>query len=630
MLSLLRSAAGTWVAKGLLSLLVVSFAVWGISGQLHQGFGAGQYVLTAGGTQVSPNEFRLAYDRQLSVMSQQLGQRLTRDQARTFGVDQQVLSQLLAGAVLDEQARAMRLGLSKDELATLTREDPAFHGPDGQFNRQQFDYVLRQVGMRPEDYLKSRGQAAIRQQIIQAVSDGLKVPDVFLKAVALYRGEDRTADYIVLAPTLVQPVGDPAADVLAKWFDGETKNYAAPEFRKLSYLKLSPDDIADATSIGDDQVKADYDKNKSKYATPETRTVEQIVFKSPDAAKAARDSIRSGSSFENIVQGEGKTLADVQLGTLTKDKIPDPAVADAAFKLKSGEVSEVVAGGFGPVLVRVTAVTPEHLRPFDEVKDEIRKDLALGEANRMLFDVHDKYEDARAGGDSMKEAADRLKLKIVTIDAIDRSARKPDGSVVNDLPDSQELLRSAFDTEVNAENPALNLSPDGFLFYEVGAITPARDRTLDEVHDKVVADWKAAETKSRLAGKAADVEKQVKDGTPLDKIAAELKLDKQTKRGLKREADDSDIGKSGIAAVFSVPQGGSGTVAAPDDQSQIVFKVTEADEPVGAGPDSVPDDAKRSFGSGMSNDLLEQLVARLQGEYPVSVDQAAIDRALAY
>jgi peptidyl-prolyl cis-trans isomerase D len=71
-------------------------------------------------------------------------------------------------------------------------------------------------------------------------------------------------------------------------------------------------------------------------------------------------------------------------------------------------------------------------------------------------------------------------------------------------------------------------------------------------------------------------------------------------------------------------------VAAPDDQSQIVFKVTEADEPVGAGPDSVPDDAKRSFGSGMSNDLLEQLVARLQGEYPVSVDQAAIDRALAY
>ena len=114
------------------------------------------------------------------------------------------------------------------------------------------------------------------------------------------------------------------------------------------------------------------------------------MFKSPDAAKAARDSIRSGSSFENIVQGEGKTLADVQLGTLTKDKIPDPAVADAAFKLKSGEVSEVVAGGFGPVLVRATAVTPEHLRPFDEVKDEIRKDLALGEANRMLLDVHDK------------------------------------------------------------------------------------------------------------------------------------------------------------------------------------------------------------------------------------------------
>ena len=58
--------------------------------------------------------------------------------------------------------------------------------------------------------------------------------------------------------------------------------------------------------------------------------------------------------------------------------------------------------------------------------------------------------------------------------------------------------------------------------------------------------------------------------------------------------------------------------------------MTEAFEPAGAGPDSVPEEARNSFASGLADDLLDQLVARLQTEYEVSVDQAAVQRALAF
>ena len=57
MLGVLRSAAGTWVAKTLLSLLVVSFAAWGISGKLMGGFAGHDSVIIAGGTKVSINEY---------------------------------------------------------------------------------------------------------------------------------------------------------------------------------------------------------------------------------------------------------------------------------------------------------------------------------------------------------------------------------------------------------------------------------------------------------------------------------------------------------------------------------------------------------------------------------------------
>jgi peptidyl-prolyl cis-trans isomerase D len=629
MLGILRSAAGTWVAKALLSLLVLSFLVWGISGRMMGGFAGHDAVIMAGGTKVSLNEYRLAYDRQLNQMSQQFGQRLTHEQATALGIDGQVLGQLVGGAVLDEQARKLGLGLSKDRLAELTREDPAFKGPGGTFDRRTFEYLLQQVGMRPEDYLKNRANVAVRQQIVEAISDGLKAPNTFLKAVALYRGEDRTIDYVSLPKSLVEPIEAPSDSALQAYFEQNKKTYAAPEYRKFSYVRLEPVDIMDPTAITDAQISEDYNKSKARYTTPETRTIEQLIFKTPDAAKAALDSLRTGATFDKIVAAEGKTEADILLGTLSKDKIADKAVAEEAFKLSANEVSPVVQGAFGPVLLRVTEIKPEVVKSLAEVSDEIRKDLAIGEASRILLDVHDKYEDTRASGASLAEAAEKLKLKLVTIDAVDRTGLRPDGSVVKDLPESPELIKAVFAAEPQAENDGITTADNGYLFYEVNSITPARDRTLDEVRQKVVTDWTAAETSKRLTAKAEDLEKRLKAGTTLDVIAGELKLDKQTKRGLKRETDDADFGKEGAAVMFGVGEGGTGLIPSPTGDGQILFKVAEVFEPAGADAGSVPEDAQKGFNAGLSDDLLDELVAQLRTQYDVRIDQAAATQALA-
>jgi len=627
MLNTLRKAAGTWVAKILLLVLVGSFAVWGISGQLI-GIGMSDAVVTAGGTEVSLKDYRLAYDRQLNVMSQRFGQRMTREMARALGVENQVLAQLVAGAVLDEQARLMRLGLSKDRIAALTAQDPAFLDANGRFDRQRFDYVLRQVGMRPEDYFANRAQVATRQQIVEAVSDGIKIPDAFLHAASLYHGEDRTVDYLVLPPSVLEAVAAPDDTTLSAWFEERKKDYAAPDYRKISYVKLEPEAIADEAAISDEDVRADYEKNKARYTTPETRTIEQLVFPSREAAEAALASLKSGSTFEQVVTGEGKTMADVLLGTMTRDAVPDQKVAEAAFALGQGSVSEIVDGAFGPVLVRVTKVTPEVVQPFEEVAGQIRHDMALAEASRVLLDVHDSYEDARAGGATLAEAAERLGLKVVTVEAVSRAGQRPDGTVIADLPASAELLREAFETEVNVENDPISLGSNGFVFYEVEGVTPARDRTLDEVRDKVTADWIAAETRTRLSQRTADLEKRLRDGETIDAIAAELGIDKQTKRGLRRDANDADLGGPGVAAVFAVPNGGVGAFDAPGDAGSILFRVTEVFEPAAAGAEAIPEPERANFSRGLADDLLDQLVAKLQAELDVRVDQNAVARAL--
>lgn len=628
MLNSLRNAARSWVSKVLLMLLVLSFAVWGISGQIFGGLGSN--VLAAGDTRVSIVEYRLAYDRQISLLSQQFGQRLTREQAQTFGLDNQVLSQLVAGAVLDEQAREMRLGLSRDRLAVLAAEDPAFQGPDGRFDRAQFDWVLRQIGMSPQDYLQNREQVAIRQQIVEAVSDGITAPETFLRAVSLYQGEDRTIEFVVLPGSLVEPIEAPSEDAVAQWFEDNKQSYAAPEYRRILYVKLEPEDIADPAAVTEEQARAEYDRNIARYTSPERRRIEQLVFANEEDANAALESIRGGATFEEIVAEQGRSMNDVLLGTFERERVADAAIAEAAFSLAEAEVSDVVSGAFGPILLRVTEITPENVRPFETVQSEIREMIALDEAHRTLVEAYDSYEDARAAGESLQEAASRLRLQVETVEAVDRSARTPEGTVLTDLPLSNELLREAFDAEVGAENAPLNIGSNGYVFYEVAGITPARDRELDEIRDQAIEDWTANERTTRLAQRAVEVNEQLSGGTPFADIAGELDAELQTRRGIKRDTNDADLGDAGVEAVFGVGRGETGIVRAADGASQIVFRVTEVAQPMGAGGDSLPENMRDAFASGIGDDLLDQLVARLQMQYPVTIDRNAIQQALSF
>jgi peptidyl-prolyl cis-trans isomerase D len=491
MLDSLRGAAQSWVAKLLLGLLSLSFVAWGVGDVFRQGF-TGNSVLSAGSSKVSPIEYRLAYNRQLALYQQQLNQRLTREQAKEIGIDGQVMAQLVAGVVLDEQSRKMKLGLSKERLATLTAEDPAFKDASGSFSRAAFDGVLRNAGMRPEDYLKSRSQVAIRQQVVESMTDGIKAPDAYLSALALHGGESRDVDYIALPVSIVQPVAEPTDSELQTFYDARKDNYKAPEYRKFSYVALTPDAIANPAAVDEATVKADYDKNIARYTKLETRKIDQLVFTSKDAAHAAKAKLVSGSTFDDLVIAEKKTPADVAMGDLQKKDLPDAKIADAAFNLAAGAVSDVIDGAFGPVLVRVAAVSPASVQPFEAVKEQIRKDIALNEANAVLLESHDTYEDARGGGDAMAAAAEKAKLKMVTVDASDVSGMKPDGMKIEALPSVAELLPAVFAAEPGVENAPLNLESSGFLWYEVTAVTAERDRPVAEIKGKLTADWKSA------------------------------------------------------------------------------------------------------------------------------------------
>ena len=627
MLEFLRRAAKTWVARGFFIILVGSFAIWGVSRSMVTG--TSDSVVTVGDQKVNVREFRMAYERQISVMSQQFGTQLTSEQARAFGIDQQVLSQLIAGAALDQLSYDMNLGLSQKRLAQIISDEPAFRSASGQFDRNLFQQRLRNAGLREEDYIKSQSKSAVRSQIVDAIADGFHAPDTMVKALTQYRMETRGVDYILLTNANIDPIKAPDDATLAPWFDKNKANYKAPEYRKVSYVKLAPADIMDLSAVSDQQVQEDYEKHKDAYRTAAKRTIEQLTFADKAAANIASDKLAAGTSFDDLVKEQGKTAADVLLGEFAEKDVPDQAIGKAAFAVAlDGGTTPVVDGTFGPVIVRVTGIKPELTKTLDEVKDKIRKDIALGLASEEVLNVHDRYEDARAAGSTMEEAAKQLKLTVGTIDAVDSAGLDMKGNAVKDVPESAKVISEAFKTDVNLETDALALGNDGYIWYQVDAITPERDRPLAEVHDKVVADWTAEQQKLALAKKAQDIVAEVKGGKKLADVAAGLFIAVETKSGIKRAAEDPVLSRAAIQAAFGGPLAHVANAEGVNGDGQIVLAVTEVN-PEGTS-DALDDQTQQinTLAASAGDDILDQMVEELKGNYGTIVSQQLAQQAM--
>ncbi len=147
------------------------------------------------------------------------------------------------------------------------------------------------------------------------------------------------------------------------------------------------------------------------------------------------------------------------------------------------------------MLVTVLKIEPRRQNRSPKRHRRSATHIALDRAKKQVQDLHDKIEDDRAGGSTLEEAAQKLKLPVVTFD-VDRSGRDPDGKLAVNLPHGPDIVSGAFASDVGVDNDPIDVD-GGYVWYDVAAITPARDRTLDEV--KGAVDAALARRRDRLA-----------------------------------------------------------------------------------------------------------------------------------
>ncbi len=627
MLRGMRKASSNWLGKIIMTVamgaLIVSFGVWGIA-DIFRGFGQST-LATVGHTEISINEFRQLYTDKLQQLGRQFGRPVTQDQARAFGLDRQLLEQTIAEATLDEEVRRLGLGQSDAETMRVLFSDPNFKGVGGSFDPQRFQAIIRQFGYTEARYIADQRRVSLRRQIAGTISAGLEPSRTLLEALSRYQNEQRSIEYVRLDAAQAGTIDPPSPETLAGYFDEHKAQFRAPEFRKIAFVVVTPEEIGKWSDVSDDDARKLFEQRKDRLGTPEKREVSQIVFPNMEEATAARGRIASGLSFDDLAKERKLKPADVDLGMIAKSGILDPAVADAAFSLPSGEVSQPVQGQFGVALVKVGAIQPAVEPTFESVAQDLKREIATARARDQVSSLRDKMEDERGGGASVLEAAQKLGLAATTLDAVDRSGHLPDGQPAN-VPPGLDVVAQAFNSDVGQDNESISYH-GGYVWFDVLGITPPRDRTLDEVKDKVEARWREDQIAGRLRTKANELVQKVGQAGNLADQAASIGAKVETATGVKRDGSVPGLPPSVTAAVFRTAKDGVGQAEGHTDGERIVFRVTDITVPPLDPNSEEAKKLKENLRRALGDEQLAQYVSRLEKEIGTTVNEAAFAQA---
>ncbi|MDE2377335.1 peptidylprolyl isomerase [Bradyrhizobium sp.] len=622
MLRGMRKASSNWLGKTIMAvvmgILIVSFGIWGIA-DIFRGFGQST-VAKVGGTEISLNEFRQIYTDRLQQIGRQFGRPLTQEQARAFGLDRQVLQQTIAEAALNEEAHRLGLGQSDDEIRRVVMNDPNFKGVDGKFDPQRFQAVIRNFGFTEQRYIAEQRRVSLRRQITGTIGAGIEPSKTMIDALSRYQNELRSVEFVKLDAAQAGQIDPPSPEALAAYFEDHKVQFRAPEYRKIAFVVISPEEVGKWTEVSDEDARKLFDQRKDRLGTPEKREVHQMVFPNVEEAQTARNRLTSGLSFEDLAKERGLNPADVDLGLVAKSAILDPAVADAAFALPSGEISQPVQGRFGVALVKVDKIEPGVEPNYAAAAPELKRELATERARTKVGELRDKMEDERGGGASVVEAAQKLGLSPVTIDAVDRSGRAPNGQPVANIPQGLDVVSQAFNSDVGVDNDPISFR-GGYVWYDVLGITPSRERNLDEVRDQVEARWRQDQIAAKLKAKATEMVQKVEQGGKLADEASGIGAKVETAARFKRDDSPAGAPASLVTAAFRTAKDGVGQTPAGSDV--VVFRVTDiVDPPVDAASDAVKK-MKEDLDRSLTDEQVAAYVAKLETDIGTTINQAA-------
>ncbi len=624
MLQAIRKSVTSWVG-----ILVLAIALGALVFTLYQptgptGSGArGQVLATVAGDPIVESEFTRAIDRAVARERERTAG-LTVPEFLGAGGGEMVLSQMIANKAILRFGERHGLRISRAMVDGEIASIPALQ-LGGEFNENLFRRLLAEQRLSEAEIREGIATDLLRRQLFAPVAAGTTMSASMAQPYASLLLEVREG-FILPVPSAAMPdPGTPTLDQLRAYHAGNRQAYTIPERRVFRWAEIDQTAMRERARPTREEVRAYYDANPAEFGGVEQRDLSQVVLRDAARARALVAAVRGGTPFAAAAETEGFDELDIALGLQSREELArrvNRAVADTAFSLEPGQVSDPVQTPLGYHVLRVNRVVPPARQPFEQVANLIEDRLQRERVQDLMSETIASAEDRMERGESLADVARSLGLTLQRSPALTADGRFFDDSFMAERSD-QPLLSRVFATE-EADGPQVaELGQGRFALFEVTEVIAPALVPLEKIEDDVRRAWQVEQRMTAARREAERIAARLGEGQPLDRVlAGTLRLPDAQQLTIRR-LELTQMAQQGqqvpppVLLMLNMPVGQARVAPAPQAAGWFVVSVARSVPGDASSEPGLVDAVRQGLQNEAAGELVETMVRAIEREVGV-------------
>jgi len=526
MLRILREHASSWMLKGILILVAVTFISWGGYSFFREK--KVTYVAKVNDTTIEWREYNDAFQNAVKQYRDALGPSFSEKMIEELGLKDKILDGLIDKILILQEAKRLGLSIPDGELRAGIESIPAFQ-VNGQFDRRNYERFLRLNRMTPDEFEQSQRENLLISKAVSLIkaNEG-KVSEDEVLDTYLFENERIDLTFLKMTPDSFKSQVNANDIEMRDYYEKHREEFRIPAFVQIQYLLFRPSDLEGKIQVSPDEIKRYYDLRKDTFKIPKQMRVRDILIKagaqeSPEQMETKKKKAEEilekakktkdfGSLAKQYSEAENASKGG-DLGWVQKGMLGEP-IESILFPMKAGELSRVLAGREGFLIFKIEEVKEEKQKTIEEVRTQIletlKKEKAKAEASRKADDAFYSLFRSRDLEGYAREKGVPIKT----------TGLFKEGDEISDIGKNPLFYSSAFSLKVGEISPVVDIPPNYYVLKQVNkkdSRVPPLDEVKEEVRRKVIEI--KAEAQARQV--AEEFLNQMRTGKNLREVARE-------------------------------------------------------------------------------------------------------------
>ncbi len=523
MLDFIRKNARSFLVQMIFGAIVIVFIFWGVGTFRSQ---RADLLAKVNGQVITVKEYQQVYNQLLRGVERMFQGQVPEGFIKQLNLKGQALEEVIRRHLIAQAAKEMKIIVTDAEVARVIQQMPAF-AEKGHFSPQRYRLVLRELGLRPEDFEDSVRKSILEDKVRLAVTGPVAVTALEARQWYAFENQSRRFAYIRLTTSdCLSKINPSEADLIA-YYEANKEKYRTPKRLKVVYVLFSYEEFKEKIHPSKEDIQNYYQSHQERFKVPEKRRARHILFKVPPNASPQEEEkirqkaeevlkeARAGKDFAKLALKYSDDLASKDeggdLGFFSRGQLVAP-FEEAVFSMKPGQISDLVRTPFGYHIIKLEEVRPEHVRPLSEVKGEIKKRLVQQKLRQAAVQAaHRAYDEIIMSG-GLEVWAQNKGVKLNETPLFSRDNPPPG------VPSDPAFLKAVFSLDEGELSSIIDTAA-GPAIARVIKVDHPHIPPLSEVKEQVARDFREEKARELCKEKASKILKEAKEAGSLKAVA---------------------------------------------------------------------------------------------------------------